>query len=252
MALAEVMGWGGQSTILLGGQAVECRLVPSRAARKLRIKVKPDGIEVIIPEGRTGEEGLAFVAANEEWALEQLYRTRRLAALRRPEKRSHGHVLFQGDSLPVKVIRAQGRRAPTRVLLQEGTISITCASSGAASLGRSLENWLRKQARTYVGQHLNVVGKRIKQSPRRVYIMGQRTKWGNCSTLRNLSFNWRLIMAPDYVLRYVVTHEMVHLAIPDHSRRFWLTVESICPETDRARQWLAASGHRLFQPLPAL
>ena len=76
--------------------------------------------------------------------------------------------------------------------------------------------------------------------------MGQRTKWGNCSALGNLSFNWRLIMAPDFVLRYLVTHEAVHLAIPDHSQKFWLTVRSFCPETERAKQWLSANGHHLL------
>jgi predicted metal-dependent hydrolase len=68
--------------------------------------------------------------------------------------------------------------------------------------------------------------------------MDQRTKWGNCSSRRNLSFNWRLILAPDYVLRYIVTHEAVHLAVPDHSPKFWLTVQSLCPEMEKAKQWL--------------
>lgn len=154
-------------------------------------------------------------------------------------------MLYQGGSVPVQVIRSEGWRAPNRVLLEDGRISITCAPGRSTSPGRSLENWLRKQARDRIEQHLEVVAKRIKRSPKRVYVMGQRTKWGNCSALGNLSFNWRLIMAPEYVLRYIVTHEMVHLAIPDHSQRFWLTVKSLCPQADRARQWLVANGHRL-------
>ena len=56
----------------------------------------------------------------------------------------------------------------------------------------------------------------------------------------NLSFNWRLILAPDFVLRYFVTHETVHLVIPDHSAKFWLTVQSLCRETERAKQWLCS------------
>jgi predicted metal-dependent hydrolase len=81
---------------------------------------------------------------------------------------------------------------------------------------------------------------RLGQHPKRVYVMGQRTKWGNCSSLKNLSFNWRLILAPDFVLHYLVTHEVAHLAIPDHSAKFWLTVQSLCPETERAKQWLCS------------
>jgi hypothetical protein len=108
---------------------------------------------------------------------------------------------------------------------------------------------LRKQARESVMRHVVDIGKRLNREPNRIYIMDQKTKWGNCSTLGNLSFNWRLIMAPEYVFRYIVTHEMVHLAIPDHSQRFWLTVQSLCPNTDKARQWLVANAHKLMVDL---
>jgi hypothetical protein len=108
---------------------------------------------------------------------------------------------------------------------------------------------LRKQARECVMRHVMDIGKRLNREPNRIYIMDQRTKWGNCSTLGNLSFNWRLIMAPEYVFRYIVTHEMVHLAIPDHSQRFWLTVQSLCPNTDKARQWLVANTYKLMVDL---
>jgi predicted metal-dependent hydrolase len=59
-------------------------------------------------------------------------------------------------------------------------------------------------------------------------------------------------MAPDYVLRYIMTHEMVHLAISDRSQQFWLTVQNIGPNADRARQWLVADGHRLTIDLSEL
>jgi hypothetical protein len=91
------------------------------------------------------------------------------------------------------------------------------------------------------------VAQRLKVTPGKLYIMDQRTKWGNCSALGNLSFNWRLIMAPPSVLRYLVTHEAVHLAIPDHSRRFWLTVRGLCADEENARRWLSRHGGRLVQ-----
>ena len=86
----------------------------------------------------------------------------------------------------------------------------------------------------------------------RVYVMGRRTKLGNCSALRNLSFNWRLVMAPPYILEYVVVHEAVHLAIPDHSQKFWLTVRSHCPAAEKARPWLRQHQQLLMEPLAGL
>ena len=232
--------------ILLNGEDVEYRLVHSQAAKKLRIKVRLDGIDVVVPENRANQEAIAFVTENRDWVIEQLERARTLRALRRPEKKTPGMLLFDGELIPVNVVRSNSWGAPNKIVLQDGNVSLTCGQDSQTPLAKSLENWLRKKARERVLRHVVDIGKRLNREPNRIYIMDQRTKWGNCSTLGNLSFNWRLIMAPEYVLGYIVTHEMVHLAIPDHSKRFWLTVQSLCPNTEKARQWLVANAHKLM------
>lgn len=245
MALAENIRAAESHRLLLDGQEVEWRLVRSPAAKKLRIKVGPEGVVVVLPEGRGAHEAKAFISDQRAWVSEQLARVRRLQELRRPAKRDHGRILFRGESVPVRELRSDHWHAPNKVTLNDGAITITCRPSSKTPPARSLENWLRKQARERIAQYIADIEKRVKRAPNRIYVMGQRTKWGNCSALGNLSFNWRLIMAPDFVLRYVVTHEMVHLAVPDHSHKFWLTVQSLCPDTERARQWLVANGERL-------
>ena len=79
----------------------------------------------------------------------------------------------------------------------------------------------------------------------RIYVMDQRTRWGGCSRLANLSFNWRLVMAPPEVLRYVVAHELAHLREGKHSPRFWLTVTGMVGDTERPRRWLREHGGEL-------
>lgn len=100
---------------------------------------------------------------------------------------------------------------------------------------------MRAKARAEIAHHVDAFSQRMGVAPGRIYIMEQRTKWGNCSRLGNLSFNWRLIMATPNVLTYLVAHETLHLVIPDHSRRFWLTLQSVCSDSERSRQWLAAN-----------
>lgn len=237
------------TTLVCDGQVVACRLVPSRTARKLRIKVRPGDVEVVVPDGREPDEALVFLETNQAWVIEQLRRACKLQAACHPRKRLRGQILFRGEAVPVEVVQTGRWQAPNRVSLERGVISIRCAPAGMTPPARSLEYWLRKQARERIEQYIMVVAPRVKRDPGRVYVMDQRTKWGNCSALGNLSFNWRLVMAPDNVLQYIVTHEMVHLAVPDHSQRFWLTVRSLCPGTDWARQWLVANGHRLMVDL---
>lgn len=245
MALAEEIRTNASHRLLLDGEEVEWRLVRSTAAKKLRINVGPDGVKVVLPIGRDSREAAAFVADNLDWVAAQLERTRKLLAARLPEKRGDGCISFRGDEVAVRLVRSDDWRAPNKIVFDDGAITITCAPGSKTPACRSLENWLRRQARERIAQHVAETTRCLKRTPNRIYVMGQRTKWGNCSALGNLSFNWRLVMAPDAVLRYIVTHEMVHLAVPDHSRKFWLTVQSLCPDQERARQWLVANGERL-------
>lgn len=141
-----------------------------------------------------------------------------------PERQLRGQILYRAEETPVKVVRLETWRGPNRVALENGSLWITTGPKPRLAPAKSLENWLRKQARERIEQVLETPTKKANRTPNRIYIMDQRTKWGNCSGLGNLSFNWRLIMAPDEVLGYIVTHEVVHLAIPDHSQKFWLTL----------------------------
>jgi predicted metal-dependent hydrolase len=87
---------------------------------------------------------------------------------------------------------------------------------------------------------------RIGVTYRRIRIGDQRTRWGSCSASGTLSFNWRLVLAPPEVLDYVVVHELCHLGIPGHSRRFWGLVERQRPQWREQREWLREHGPELL------
>jgi predicted metal-dependent hydrolase len=245
MEWADAMKAAKQHQIQLGGRRVDYRVVRSRAARKLRVRVGPNGVEVVQPAARNGEDVSAFLDSNEAWILDQIQRVERLRSVRRPEQRRAGEILFRGEPTQVRLETTETRARGNLVDFIDGEIVVRRGAGSQTPVARSLENWLRKQARTEIENHLAVVTARLRHRAQRVYLMGQRTKWGNCSARRNLSFNWRLILAPDFVLRYLVTHETVHLAIPDHSTKFWLTVQSLCRETERAKQWLCSHQAQL-------
>lgn len=238
MGRADAMQSSTQHRIRLGGREVDYRLVRSKAARKLRIRVGPNGVEVVQPSTRNDEDLSEFLSTNGDWILDQLGRAERLRAVRRPVQRRVGEILFRGESTPVRVEMTQSRSAGNLVRFVDDEIVVSRGPHSRTPVARSLECWLRREARRAIESHLVAVTGRLGQHPQRVYVMGQRTKWGNCSSLRNLSFNWRLILAPDYVLRYLVTHEAVHLVVPDHSAKFWLTVQGLCSDTEKAKQWL--------------
>jgi len=233
-------------SVTLGGRKVEYRLVRSKAARKLRVRVGLAGVEVVQPEARDAGEIEAFLLAHGKWIIDQLERLEQFRSIRKPQRSSAGEILYRGTPTPVRVEELTWRQGANKIVFEHGCLVIMRGHRSRTPPAKSLENWLRKRAREEIERHLDAVTHTLQRYPRKVYVMGQRTKWGNCSALHNLSFNWRLIMAPDFVMRYLVTHEAVHLAVPDHSQRFWLTVQSLCPDIERARQWLYANSHQLF------
>lgn len=235
---------GIHASIALEGRKVDYRVICSRGARKLRVRIGPNGVEVVRPASRNEEDVTKFLRANSQWIAGQIERVNGLPCIRKAQQQKRDEILFLGESTRVCVEADPKWHGPNRVSFGSDGILVVRGRS-STPLARSLENWLRQRARAAIETELSQVTKRLKRAPHKVYIMGQRTKWGNCSAMQNLSFNWRLIMAPPFVLQYLVTHEAVHLVVPDHSSRFWLTVQSICPKAERARQWLCANGCKL-------
>lgn len=81
----------------------------------------------------------------------------------------------------------------------------------------------------------------------RITVRDQRTRWGSCSAKGNLNFNWRLILAPQEVLDYVVVHELAHRREMNHSHRFWSLVKMVLPDYERRRRWLKENGEALME-----
>jgi predicted metal-dependent hydrolase len=239
-------------TVSLDGRQIQFRVRQGRPNGKRRLRVGIGGIEVIEPNGASCAEAQEFIQTHTEWVLAQLDRIERLRDVRKVRETAAGEILLRGVATRVSVDATPRWKGGNRVLEAGGRLVIGRGRAATTPPAKTLENWLRREARTAIVPLVARYAARVGVEPGRLYVMDQRTKWGNCSALGNLSFNWRLVMAPEPVLRYLVAHEVVHLAIPDHSQRFWLTVQSICPESERARQWLVANSHRLIVDLETL
>lgn len=104
------------------------------------------------------------------------------------------------------------------------------------------EKWYREFAKTYLSRRIDGLAVSHGFSFNRLYIRAQRTRWGSCSSRGNISLNWRLIKAPEWVSDYVILHELVHTRILNHSQAFWREVERVAPDYREARDWLKQFG----------
>ena len=109
----------------------------------------------------------------------------------------------------------------------------------------AIERWYRRAARTEIKPRLDAATARAGIAYDGLTIRGQRTRWASCSAAGAMSFNWRLLLAPEPVLDYVVEHEVCHLEVMDHSPRFWRLLESRVPDWRDHAGWLRRYGSTL-------
>jgi hypothetical protein len=110
---------------------------------------------------------------------------------------------------------------------------------------RVFERWYREQARQVFTERATRLAERFGFRFQRLSVTGARTRWGSCGARGSLNFTWRLVMAPEQVIDYVIIHELAHLRVRNHSRKFWALVESLMPSYRQARDWLKQNGHHL-------
>ncbi|MFN2627401.1 MAG: M48 family metallopeptidase [Gaiellaceae bacterium] len=175
---------------------------------------------------------------------------------RSPRARSWRLEVPFGEPPRLTVPRRMSERAIAQVLEEKRSWLERQLRSQVPRLGLEQlevsESEARVGARELVSALAEEEAEALDVSFRRIRIGGQRTLWGSCSPTGTLSFNWRLVLAPPEVLDYVVVHELCHLRIPDHSRRFWALVEQRRPGCRRQRDWLRDHGPELLSFRPGV
>lgn len=226
-----------RTTIDLDGRAVPLRLRRNPRARRIILRVDGDGNGAVLtlPARVPVDEGLDMVRRQSGWLL------RRLESL--PPR-----VPFaDGALVPYLGVDHVVRHDPARRGVVQRADGVLAVSGRAEHAGRRLADWLKAEARRELATRARDKAARLDKPVGRVSVRDTRGRWGSCSAAGNLSFCWRLILAPEFVLDYVVAHEVAHLAVKDHSARFWKTVAGLTAEVPRARAWLRRNGESLHR-----
>jgi predicted metal-dependent hydrolase len=155
-----------------------------------------------------------------------------------------------GEPARLTVPRSMSRAEVDRVLTEKRRWIVEQRRQQVPRLGLERlavsESEARVGARELVSALAEEEAERLAVNYERIRIGDQRTLWGSCSARGTLSFNWRLVLAPLEVLDYVVVHELCHLRVPNHSKRFWKLVERRRPHWREQRDWLREHGPELL------
>jgi hypothetical protein len=205
----------------------------SARARRVRVNVHAHtGVEVVLPARAPERAAAAAVSELRPWIERRLAEAR---AVRERIAARAGTVPYLGESLELVVQpgRTRAHRRGERLVVPDGDAR------------PAIERFYRRAARAEIAPRLDRATALAGSAYSGLDIRAQRTRWASCSASGRMSFNWRLLLAPERVLEYVVWHEVCHLEILDHSPRFWALLERRCAGYREDRDWLSRHGATL-------
>lgn len=217
------------------GRRVPVKLVVNARARHVSVRIDPVRREAVAtaPCRRQLDHAAQFAAERASWIVRELARLPR------------GVELAPGAFLPLRgephLLAYERGRARPRVEVGEPLRIVAPAPDIALFEGRLLR-FLKEEARGDLAGRVAIHAVALGVAPRRIQIKELRSRWGSCSVDGVLSFAWRVILAPPFVLDYLAAHEVAHLREMNHSRRFWSHVRRCVPDFERGRRWLHEHG----------
>ena len=225
--------------LAIGAEQLEIVFRRHANARRLVLRLDPEGTAAIVtvPRGVSRTHALDFVTRSSDWLALRL------------EQRGSNIALRPGNTIPLRGIGHEIRHLVSRrgTVAADPVANIIHVPGEMSHVPRRLLDWLKGAARAELSAASQKYATAMQQKYRRISIRDQRSRWGSCSASGNLSFSWRLILTPDYVLDYVAAHEVAHLKHMNHGPGFWRLVLSHCPEASRAKKWLKANSQTVHR-----
>jgi predicted metal-dependent hydrolase len=228
-------------TVDFDGEIYLVRMRRHQQARRYTLRIHATSREVVLtmPPRGSVKQAKEFAEKHGAWIAARLNRLPEAAPF------VHGAILpLRGHDH-----RIEHRRVARGTVWIEtrGTEHLLCVAGGESHLPRRVHDYLKREAKRDLELASRLAAQVLGVEIKRVSVRDQSSRWGSCSSTGVLSYSWRLILAPSFVLDYLAAHEVAHLIEMNHSRRFWRLVERICPHMGRAKAWLDAHGADLHR-----
>lgn len=223
----------------VAGRELPLRIYENPRAKRLTLRIEANGkgIRITIPPGLPEREVERFLNKHEGWIEARITKLPDQASVR------------PGVKIPIRgvahLIVHQTGRGTTQARQDSDGTAILQIYGDAAHLPRRVADYLKREVKrdieALVVRHCEKIGRKAKT----VRYKDTKSRWGSCSSDGNLSFSWRIGMAPLPVINYLVAHEVAHLIEMNHGPRFWKLCEELCPDTERCKAWLKRNGGAL-------
>jgi predicted metal-dependent hydrolase len=220
------------------GRPIRVALRRIAQARRFTLRVSATTGEVVLtlPRRANWKDAVRFADRQSEWIAARLDKIPDIIPL------AHGSLIPLRDE-PHRIIHRPDQRG-LHILRSENEAQLIVGGA-AHHVSRRVSDALKREAKHDLEKAVQKYASALDVRPAGITLKDTKSRWGSCAASRRLAFSWRLILAPPFVLDYLAAHEVTHLREMNHSDRFWRLLHGLCPETERAEEWLKRHGAKL-------
>tara|TARA_B110000196_G_C21145128_1_gene666155 strand:- start:1463 stop:2176 length:714 start_codon:yes stop_codon:yes gene_type:complete len=210
--------------------------------KSISIKIDKNNIKIIAPFFLSNKKVDEFIKKKNNWIKKQILIQSNIQPLIKKEYRSGEKFEYLGQSYALKVIK--GINYSVKI---ENDLLITIVKDieNTIKIKRLIKKWFHEQSNYYFKEKTIFYAKMNNLNVKSIKVREYKSRWGSCSIEGNITFNWKLIMAPPKIIEYVIIHELIHLKEHNHSPKYWTYVKALYPNIDEAKKWLTYNGESL-------
>ena len=220
-------------------------IIRTNRLRTATIKVVGNKVHISVPRLLSDARIRDLIAKRATWIKKKLIDCSQLS-MPKPKEFINGESFqYLGKNYRLKIIKG----LKTGVKLNKGYIEVTTNKSVKTTeneIREQLINWYMELALSRFKVKTQQYAKLLGVIPHSIKVRDYKSRWGSCSIKGDISFNWKVILAPQKIVDYVIVHELTHMIQHNHSPKYWKLVERVLPHHQDCRDWLKLNGSRLF------
>ncbi|MDC3017996.1 M48 family metallopeptidase [Paracoccaceae bacterium] len=228
----------------IGNVDLELQIERTNRKRTIALHVKNNKLIIKTPRSVSKKTLVDFIKRKQRWINQRAILNFEEQNLKNREFIDNDKFYFRGDEYRLSLIL--GRKEAVKI---EGGLLVVSyvddKSIGKENIKRLLEDWYLKESIKILEARTEELAQQMRVQPYGITVKNYKSKWGSCTANNKISYNGRIIMAPDHIIDYLIVHELSHIIEPNHSKNFWYHVGHYCKDFQKKRKWLRENGHKL-------
>ena len=219
--------------------ALPVEVVRTKRKKTASIEIKDGLIRVLVPNSLTDKRVNSLLEERASWINKKIRLQAEMPSYKAKEYVNGETFTYLGRNYRLKLVNS----GLTETRLKNGYLEVP--AQGEKAIHASLTDWYTSHALAKLQEKTRRYAKTLNVEPSSVTVKDYKSRWGSCSTSGDITYNWRIIMAPHRIVDYVVIHELCHLVEHNHSDKYWKQVESLVPDYRERRAWLKTNANTL-------